>query len=265
MQLSVSSHVPGPCPSTGTGALGEDTTLTRPPRNAPVEILPYVRYQLALHHLHPHRFPGRLSGVFGCKEVVVRNGALLHIPVGLVLQELLGHAHRAVALPAGVREENGWCGPLQDHSPAAGLGLAGDRERRKCPWEIEEVTGGLREKPLITHTAIASNCQVMSQGRGGTQAAIRKHCSHLLFRGHTGTRVELHHADPSHPCVICQRSFIPFIPRDMGEWVDRRTQGWVRTHRYGGQWLAQCIDGQVRAGGNRVLKTLSVLNSVDIS
>jgi hypothetical protein len=164
----------GHAPSTGTGALGEDTTLTRPPRNAPVEILPYVRYQCACHHFHPHRFPGRLSGVVGCKEVVVRNGALLHVPVGLVLQELLGHAHRAVALSAEVREENGWCRPQQDHSPAAGLCVLGIRIEENVPQEIEEVTGGLRGKPLVAHTA--RNCQVTSQEGGRTQAASRVHC-----------------------------------------------------------------------------------------
>lgn len=137
MQLSVSSHVPEPCPSTGTGALGEDTgSLTHPPRNTPVEILPYVCCQRARYHLHPHRFPGRLSSIFRCKKVVVRNGALLHVPVGLVLQELLGHVHRVVALSAGVREENGWCRPQQDHSPAAGPPVCGwgSGGVRKMSW-----------------------------------------------------------------------------------------------------------------------------------
>lgn len=129
MQLSVTSHVPEPCPSTGTGVLGEDTgSLTHPLRNTPVEVLPYVRCQRAHHHLHPHCFPGRLSSIIGCKEVVVRDGALLHIPVGLVLQELLGHVHCVVALPEGVREENDRRYPQQDPSPAVGLCVAGDQE-----------------------------------------------------------------------------------------------------------------------------------------
>lgn len=213
MKLSVISHVPEPCPS--TGALGEDTgSLTHPPRNAPVEILPYVRGQRAHHHLHPHRFPGRLSGIVGCKEVVVRNGALLHVPVGSILQELLGHAHCAVTLSTGVRGE---CLVM--------------KEEMKLPEASGEVSDCTHSQELSGDDTQAVCHQGALSPDCSSAATLAQECCFIMLT----QAIPMSCArDPLHPRGL-------FIPRDVGERVAGWTHGWVWIHRYIGQWLAGSV------------------------